>query len=462
MTDVLSGLDSLFLHLETARTPMHAAAIGVYEAGPLSAPDGGVRIDDLRRRIARRLDEVPKLRQRVRHVPLGLAPPVWEDDPHFDVANHVRHTAVPAPGGDAELLALCAELLSWQLDFAHPLWELWVVEGLAGGRVAIFEKFHHAMADGLAGTQLALALLDARPDVGEPPPASATPWLPAAPRRPIGRGVHDLGERAGEMARAAGTAINALVHPIRAWHAAATVIDGLRSAFAPPVLAPRLSVNAAVGQHRRLAVVRQDLDELQAAAHREGVTVNDLLLTAVAGGLQALFAKRGQPTTAVHALVPVGLEHPGVGELGNEVSAMVVRLPVDSDDVDKVLAEVASHSAAAKAHHQSSAAHVLIETLDALPEAAIEAAGRFVQHQPFVNLVVTNVPGPPFALYAMGARMLEAIPVVPIAGNLSVGVAAFSYDHSFTVGINADRDACPDVEVLAAGIEDTFLALVTQ
>lgn len=459
MTDVLSGLDSLFLHLETPRTPMHAASIAVFESGPLSDAGGRVRLAELERRIAHRLDAVPRLRQRVRRFPLGLVPPAWEDDPHFDLAHHVHVTAVPSPGTDRELLALCAELVSWQLDLSRPPWELWFVEGVAGGRVAVLEKFHHAMADGLAGTQLALALLDARPDAPEDEPGGD--WRPSPQRHLLRLGAHDVSERAAELARFSGAAAASAVHPTRAWRAVSRAADGLRSALARPALAPRLSVNASVGRHRRLAVVRQDLDELRAVARKEEVTVNDLLLTAVAGGLQALFAKRGQHPGPAHVLVPVGLEHPRPGELGNAVSAMVVRLPVDSDDVELVLAEVAQSTASAKAHHQSWAAQVLVETLEVVPDAAIEAVGRLVQHQPFVNLVVTNVPGPSVPLYALGARMVEAVPLVPIAGNLSVGIAALSYESRLTVGITADRDACPDVDVLAGGMEDTFLALTS-
>jgi len=457
MSDVLTGLDSLFIHLENPRTPMHAASIGIFEGDPLTSVFGQVRIDELRQRISSRLDGVPKLRRRVRRVPLGLGPPAWEDDPEFDLANHVHRMAVPEPGGDAELMALCAELVSWQLDMARPLWELWFIEGLSGGRVAVLEKFHHAMADGLSGAQLALVLLDAKPEKGPFPVSSE--WQAQPPKRLVDVEAHDLSERAAEFARLAGAAAASVVHPSRTLHAVSDVADGVRALFGRSLFAPHVPINAAVGRHRRLALVRQDLGELEAAAAKQDVTVNDLLLAAVAGGLRTLLAWRGETAHEAQVLVPVGLPHAQGGELGNHVSAMVVRLPLDAGAPKTLLDQVAEASTTAKTHHQSRAAQVLVDALDALPEPAIELAGAFVQHQPFINLVVTNVPGPPVPLYAMGARMLEAIPLVPIAGNLSVGVAALSYDGKFTVGITADRDSCPDVDVLAGGMADTFRAL---
>ena len=457
MTDVLSGLDSLFIHLEDPRTPMHAASIGIFEGAPLTSTTGQLPIDEIRRHVCGHLDQMPKLRQRVRRVPLGLGPPAWEDDPEFDILNHVRRVAVPPPGGDVELLAVCAELMSWQLDMAHPLWELWFVEGLADGRVAVLEKFHHAMADGLSGAELALVLLDAKPE--QSPPPGPSDWRAEAPKRLVDVETHDLSERAAEFARLAGAAAASVVHPRRALHAVADLADGVRALFGHSVFAPHVPINAPVGRHRRLAMVRHRLEELEATANKHGVTVNDLLLAAVAGGLRTLLAGRGESAHEAQVLVPVGLAHVDAGELGNRVSAMVVRLPLEAETPKVLLDQVAQASASAKAHHQSQAAHLLVDALDALPEPALELAGTIVQHQPFVNLVVTNVPGPPAPLYAMGARMLEAIPLVPIAGNLSIGVAALSYDGNFAVGITADRDQCPDVAVLAGGIEDTFAAL---
>jgi diacylglycerol O-acyltransferase len=458
MTDVLSGLDSLFLHLETPRTPMHGASIAIFEPGELTGPGGCVPIEKLRAHVSGRLARAPKLRQRVRRAPLGLLSPQWEDDPAFDIANHVRRGAVPRPGGERELLEVGAEILSWQLDLAHPLWELWFLEGLAGGQVAVLEKFHHAMADGLAGTRLALALLDTSPYPPEEDGQSSG-WQPPAPRSLGDVTADELAGLGRELLHLLGAGATSVRHPGRALGAVARAADGLRTLTRPSAVAPHTSLNAPVGLRRRLAVVRQPLDALNAAAHERHTTVNDLLLVAVALGVRRLLLARGERPTEVQVLVPVGAPHAGPADLGNRVSALLVRLPLHTDDPEEVLARVEGQVQLAWDHHQDTAASLLSGALDVLPQPAIEVAGRIVQHQPFANMVVTNVPGPQVPLYAMGSRMVEVIPVVPIAANLSVGVAAFSYHHQLTVGIVADRDRCPDVEVMAAAMQACFAAL---
>lgn len=458
MTDVLSGLESLFLHLETPRTPMHAASIAVFEGGQLVDDDGLLRIEELRAGIDERLDLLPRLRQRVHRAPLHLFPPVWEDDPHFDIAFHVNHLALPRPGDEDQLLELCAELLSWPLDLTRPPWEIWFVEGLAEGKVAVFEKFHHSLSDGIGGVQLAAVLLDVRPDV--PAGTSAHTWRPTPPRHTGEVVAHDLASRGAAVAHVLAAAGEQLRHPGAVLGELASAAEGIYSLLGSQTIAPRTSVNAPVGRHRRLAVVRQSMDALRGAGAQAGATVNDVLLTAVAAGVRRLLQHRGQSLKELQVMVPVGLEHEAGAELANRVSAMLVRLPLDIEDPVELLGAVAGVVGRAKTDHQSSAGRLLIAALDLAPEPVIGAAGLLVQHQPFVNLVVTNVPGSPVPLYAMGTRLLEAVPIVPIAGNLSVGVAALSYEDRLVVGITADRDRCPDVGVLAGGIEDAFAALI--
>lgn len=457
MSDVLSGLDSLFLHLETPRTPMHAASLAVFEGGPLRRPDGALRIDELRVAVEARLDRLPRLRQRVHRAPLHLFPPAWEDDPHFDVAAHVHQAALPAPGEEEQLLELCGELLSWQLDMDRPPWELWFVEGLADGKVAVFEKFHHALADGMGGVQLASVLLDVSPDV--PAGGDHVPWRPVPGRHLAESVVHDLAARGAEAAHGLSEAGRGLGHPSAALQGWAKKVAGIGSLFGGTAVAPRTSVNVPIGLHRRVAVVRHPLEQLRRAGEAAGATVNDVLLSAVAAGVGALLEQRSQRASQLQVLVPVGLAHEQGAELANRVSAMLVRLPLDVEDPVRRLEAVTRAMGKAKAAHQSDAGRVLLSALDWVPEPVIGAAGLVVQHQPFVNLVVTNVPGSPVPLYAMGARMLDAVPIVPIVGNLSVGVAALSYDDRLAVGITADRDRCPDVEVLAGGIDQAFTRL---
>jgi WS/DGAT/MGAT family acyltransferase len=205
------------------------------------------------------------------------------------------------------------------------------------------------------------------------------------------------------------------------------------------------------------------MDELRRAERRFGVTLNDLLLTAIAGGVHDLLSARGEVMEGrqLQVLVPVGSDHHGDRWLGNDVSAMVVRLPIGAAPAAERLREVARAEQDSKDHAQSLATHLLLSSLDVLPPAALSAASHLVHHQPFVNLVVTNVPGPDVPLYVLGARMLEVIPLVPLAGNLSVGVAALSYNGQLTIGILTDPVACPDVEVLAEGVGRCFSGLVT-
>ena len=245
----------------------------------------------------------------------------------------------------------------------------------------------------------------------------------------------------------------------------ATSLARYAGAFAsllPRRAAPDCSLNVPVGFDRRAVAVRQPLDELRRAEHHFGVTLNDLLLTAIAGGVHDLLTARGEPTEGrlLQVLVPVGSDHHDDHRLGNEVSAMVVRLPIGAAPAAERLREVARAERSSKDRDQASATHLLLSSLDALPPAAVAAASHLVHHQPFVNLVVTNVPGPDVPLYVLGARMLEAIPLVPLGGNLSVGVAALSYDGQLAIGILADPHACPDVDVLAGGVDRCFGALV--
>lgn len=262
--------------------------------------------------------------------------------------------------------------------------------------------------------------------------------------------------------RCASSGFGALCHPLRTVGDTARLADALGTLLTPISIAPKTSLNAPVAHGRKFTVVRQRIDELGRVERRFGVRLNDILLSAVAGGVHCLLSARGERVDgqSVQALVPVGIDHHGDHRLGNRVSAMLVRLPVGSTGPVARLWEVAGATSRCKRHHQALAGELLVGMLDPLPQPAIEAVTRLVHHQPFVNLVVTNVPGPDVPLYAMGARMLEAFPIVPLAGNLSVGVAALSYDGQLTLGLLADRDSCQDLDVLREGIEHSFSQLI--
>ncbi len=458
--DLLTELDASFLYMESSHTPMHMGSIGIFEGSPLHDARGCLRLDEVRAQVQSRLHLVPKLRKVVRLPLLGEAAPVWVDDPDFDITDHVRAAAVPEPGDEAQLFAICARLMSSPLDRDRPLWEIWLIDGLEDGRVAVFEMIHHCMADGLAGIELASALLDleARP----PGHHNADWWEPAPAPRRLAVIADELAQFGGVVSMVAADAWHAAWHPSRAGRVLSRYTSAFYDLLSPTPVAPHLSLNAPVGFDRRALVVRQRMDDLRRAEHLFGVTLNDLLLTAVAAGVHDLLSARGEVMDGrqLQVLVPVGADHHGDHQLGNEVSAMLVRLPISAAPAEERLREVAGAQRSHKEHGQARATHLLLSSLDTLPPAAVSAASHLMHHQPFVNLVVTNVPGPDVPLYMLGARMLEVIPFVPLGGNLSVGVAALSYNGAFTIGVLADPDACPDVDILSEGISRCFAELL--
>ncbi len=456
----LSPLDAGFLYAESERTPMHMGSIGIFEGAPLRDEQGALRTEAVRAEIASRLHLVPKLRRRVHFTTFGMAAPVWVDDPAFDIANHVRTATLSAPGTEALLTDLCAQLMAGLLPRHRPLWEIWLIDGLEGGRVAMMEKLHHSMADGLAGVELVTVLfdIDRHPARDE---SSPPPWRPTPAPRQTCLIAHDLGRRTMAPLRLAANGIGLLRHPVGAGGGLAPYAAAVGSVVTWKSIAPSLSLNVPVGGGRQVAFVRRPLDDLYELAGHFGVTVNDLLLTAVAGGVRRLLSARGERIEgqSVQVLVPVGADHHGDHQLGNRVSAMLVRLPIGpSDPVDR-LGSVSQAEASCKHHHQALAAALLFGMLEPLPPPAMVTAARLVHHQPFFNLVVTNIPGPGVPLYVLGARMLEAFPLVPIAGNLSVGVAALSYGGQLAIGLLADPDACPDLDTFADDIDRSFAEL---
>jgi len=456
----LSALDSLFLHLESPATPMHTGSVAIFEGAPLRDRRGALRMADLRDEISERLFMVPKLRRRVRFPAGPWATPQWVDDAAFDVSFHVRQVTLAPPGSEAQLNELSAALMSVPLDRAHPLWQLWLVDGLAGGRVAFVQKLHHALADGLAGVELATVLLDL-----ERRPVryhAARPWHPRPVHGPVRELARDAVRRGTLAVRFGVGALGALADPVGAVRRTAALVEGLATYATPRTVAPPTSLNVPVNAGRRFAVVRQPLGPLRGVEERFGVTLNDVVLAAVAGGLRTQLAARGEALDGreLRVMVPVGEDHHGDHRLGNRVSALLVALPLGGDDPVARLRAVSDDVRAHKARHQALAGARLLDLAEALPPVVLAAVSPLVHRQRLCNVVVTNVPGPSVPLFALGARLLEVFPVVPLAGNLSVGVAVFSYDGQLTLGILADRDRGGDVQVLAAGIGRAFEAMV--
>jgi diacylglycerol O-acyltransferase len=451
--DRLSPLDASFLFAEDRTRAMHVC--GVMTFAPADGPE--FDMDAFAALIGRRLALVPRYRQKVREVPGHLGLPVWVDDPDFDLDYHVRRSALPRPGTDEQLRALVGRLIARRLDRARPLWEIYLVEGLSDGRFAVVTKTHHAMVDGLASMDVGALLLDSAP---EPRETAADEWRPApepsalalaadavleAWRRP--RTVLDVAARAGADVR--------------------EVTVGIERAMATLVSAgagrPVHPLNTVIGEQRRFATARTTLADHRAVRAARGGTVNDVVLAVVTGALRHWMMTRGEPLTAgatVRALVPVSVRarNDAAPASGNSISAYFVELPVGEDDPLRRLAQVSAAMAAHKAGGQAVGATTLIRLAGLAPPTlhslGVRLASEFSSQ--VYNVLVTNVPGPPRPLYAMGARMLDMYPVVPLAGGQAVSVGITSYDGGMHYGLNADRDAMPDVDVLAGALTDAL------
>jgi diacylglycerol O-acyltransferase / wax synthase len=442
----LSVQDAGFLDLEHVGLPQHVAILAVAEGGPLHDPDGCLRLDAVRGEIAGRLQLVPRLRQRVLFPRLGQGLPLWVDDPAFDPANHVRAVQVPAPGGQRELLGLCDQLCLRLLDRARPLWELWLVTGLAEGRVGLVLKLHHTLADGLAAVQIAGVLLDGTPDVHRP----VAPWQP----RPTPSGWALVADNLAGCSAGLAATLARLRHPRKLAAQARVLAGATQMAAGGRRHQPRSLLRRPVGGRRRLAVVRAQLAVVKAVAHAHGATVNDLLLAAVTGGLRALLVARGLPTDGLilYASVPVALRaRADTAALGNQVGLMIVPLPVGEPDPVQRLVQVARATTERKRRPERLASLRPVGSLTIL-----RALNRYSRHQRIVDVFVTNVPGPQRPLYLLGARLLEAFPVVQVAGNVPLSVAVLSYAGQLNIGIQSDPDGCPDLDVFADGLRKSL------
>ncbi len=439
----LSVLDAAFLDMETDRTPMHVAAVGRIVGGRLLDARGHVRLSVVCRHVASRLHLVPRLRQVVHHVPFGLGRPVWIDDENFDLAHHVRVVRIDPPGDETQLYHLACEQSMLLLDRRHPLWELVFIEGLADGSVGLIEKVHHALVDGVAavGVTAVLADLEPRTRVDRP-----EPWTPTTPPTDVELAVEAATAIVAEPIQMVHRMLHAAAHPIETTQSALGFSDGLRTLLRT---APSSAFNRPVGMHRRLTRVLMPLSTVKRIAHAHGAKVNDVVLALVAGGLRAALVARGESCVDVDALVPHNVRaKEDELALENLVTAFIVPLPVHEPDPVQRVALVRNAMRERRRHHQSEAMSTLESLSNHLPPASTAALARMVHHQPFVNVVVTNVPGPASNLYVLGGQLTDLVPMVPLAGNLTIGFAVLSYAGQLTIGVFADAEACPDADVM--------------
>ncbi len=454
--DRLTGLDSSFLHLERGVAHMHVGAVMVFEGMPPA-------YEDLVAQIGSRLHLIPRYRQRLAFVPFGQGRPMWVDDPHFNVAFHVRHTALPSPGGEPQLRRLAGRVFSQALDRSRPLWELWLVEGLAGDRFAVLSKTHHSLVDGVSGVDIATVLFDSSADpLPVAPPEHE--WIP----RPLPTDAQLLADALIERATVPGELVRGVRATLRGpRHVAGRVGRALGgvSALARVGLqsAPPSPLNLRIGPHRRFTWVTGDLQEFKAVKNALGGTVNDVVLAVVAGALGRYLRGHGESTDdlVLRAMVPVSVRADVErGALGNKVAAMWSPLPVGTEDPVQRLLAISREMEGIKESGQAVGAQVLTELTGFAPPTIIAQAARLQARQRLFNLVVTNVPGPQFSLYVLGRRLQSLFPMVPLAENQALGIAIMSYDGQLDFGLNADYDGLPDVEGLADDLRASIAEMV--
>ncbi len=440
----MSTLDAGFFYVEHDNVPMHLGSVALFE-GPAPRPE------ELTRLIAAKLPRVPRYRQVVRTMPLDVFRPMWVDDDHFDIGHHVRHAAVPAPGGKRQLRELAAEIFATRLDRTRPLWEAWLLDGLKGGRWAILSKVHHCVVDGIGGNDLMTAIFDVAPDAECPP---VPVWAPEPEPTMLDLMTGGLREAAVVPLRGLSELLRQPVPP------AAEILGysrGLAASARRLAAASATSLNGPIGPDRRWAWAAASLAEVKEIRSALGGTVNDVLLAAITSGFRDLLDSRGELADGlvVRSLVPVSVRGPDdQGVITNRVSAVLANLPVGEPDPLRRLALVRAEMDELKQTSQAVGAEVLTGMLGlAAPTLlALGSHAAFQLPQPLVQTVTTNVPGPQLPLFLLGRKLVRIHPYVPIGDNVRISVAILSYLGRFSFGITADHDAVPDVRVLAKGI----------
>ena len=457
MSERLSSADVSFLHLEGRTTPQHVGGLAVF-----APPASGFDYDRLVRLLEERISLAPRYRQKIRAIPGHLANPVWVDDPNFDITYHVRRSALPRPGTEAQLLEFCARIQSRLLDRTRPLWEMYLLEGLAGGQVAIVTKTHHSMVDGMGAIDIAQVILDSSP---EPRRTVEALWMPA----PEPSATDLVLEALAGVVRRPAAVIDAVRLGIKdarastgqATSALANVVSTAAALVRP---APSSPLKVKIGQQRRIGVARTRLEDYRQVRRAHGGTVNDVVLATVAGALRGWLLQRGEgpsPSLTVRALVPVSVSDDGRPG-ANRVTALLVDLPVGEASPVRRLAQIGH----AMAEHKRSGRWVSADALVGLSGFApptLHALGARAANgltRRMFSLVVTNVPGPQLPLYAAGARMTQMFPILPLGPGQAVTIGLTSYDGGVFYGVNGDRDGMPDVAMLATLLEECLAELV--
>jgi WS/DGAT/MGAT family acyltransferase len=430
---------------------MHVGSVLVFDG---EAPP----YDEFVAMIESRLHQVPRYRQKLAFPPLAQARPVWVDDPHFNAGYHVRHTGLPDPAGEAELRRLAGRVFSQRLDRSKPLWEIWLVDRVGEDRFALVCKTHHALVDGISGVDIMTVLFDLEPDPPEREPGPS--WYPRPEPSGAALLADALAERAAGPLDAARAVAGAIADPGRAGEQIGRMVAGLASmAGAGLAGAPQSPLNVRIGPHRRFAWVEADLARLKAVKDALGGTVNDVVLTVVAGALRAHLIRRGREPEGLElkAMVPVSIRGEDQrGTLGNRVAAVYAPLPVGLADPLERFRMVHEALGDLKGSAQALGAETLTQMAGFAAPTLLDQGARLQALQRLFNVTVTNVPGPQFPLYMLGRRLRAFYPEVPLVLNTALGIAIMSYDGTAFFGLLGDYEAMADIDDLAADLQSAI------
>lgn len=453
----LSFLDSSFLALESRTTHMHVASLGTFEAGPMRAQDGGIDIERIRRYIASRLHMIPRYRQRLAYVPIERHP-VWVDDEHFNLEYHVRHTSLPRPGTRRQLLDLSGRVFSQQLDRSKPLWELWIVEGLDADEFAVMSKVHHCMIDGMAGVELMTVLLGLAPsgEIEEPKPFEPRP-VPDGTELVVRETARRAGRLLGAVRSARQASGDAQAMLLEGARRARAIAYSLGSGWLSP--AAKTPLNGTIGPNRRFATLDMDLQAVKDVKNLLGGTVNDVVLTIVAGAVRRYLERSGEEVgdSPFRVMAPVSVRPPGgAAASGNHVAMWLAQLPIDEEDPKERFRLVAEETIRLKETDQALGASLLVQLSSGAPITLVSLGTRLAASARPFNMTVTNIPGPQFPIYLLESRMTSQYPLVPLWRGHGVGIALFSYAGTLMWGFNADFDVMEDIGEFVECVQEAF------
>jgi diacylglycerol O-acyltransferase / wax synthase len=463
----LTSLDAQFLAVETPRTYGHVGGLAVYD--PSSAPSGRLELPDVCKLVAERLHLLPPFRWRLVEVPFGLDHPYWVEDPDFDIDFHIREAAIPPPGDDRRLADVVSRIFARPLDRSHPLWELYLIQGLKDGRVGMLTKVHHSVVDGVSGAEILSVLLDLEPEGREIPPPEPGHDGERVPSdlEMLGRGLAGLPRQPLRALRSAPSTLANLVDVpgvarvpgMRTFRRAASRLRSVVGATPtdPRVLemqtasVPRTRFNGRISAHRRYAFGSISLDTVKALKNELGITVNDVVVTLCATAVREWLMERGElPDEPLVSMIPVSVraQHE-YGAFGNRVSMMIVPIPTNVDDPRERLMQAHEYLRGAKERHRAIPANLLTDATAFIPPAVAAMAARTTldimgRVRPPLNLVISNVPGPRERLYCAGAQLQAHFPVSVIADGVGLNITAMSYRDHIDFGIVADRQMIDD------------------